>query len=856
MKASLAAFLFLTPLAILPALAERQPFAPPDTPPRYMPARQYDLQHLRLDLSFDWDAKSVAGTATNTLVPLLPGLQAVVLHAERLDIQKVRVGGAERPFTLDPRAETLTVRLDRAYGPGDTLEVAVDYSAHPQAGLYFVGPDTGYPTKPRQIYSQGETDLNRHWFPSWDFPNDRATTEMIATVKRPLDVVSNGKLLEVTDRPDGRRTFHWRMNVPHTTYLVSVAIGEYTKVSDEWKGIPVEYYVPREPGDVEKARRSFGDTPTMMEYFSQVTGHPYPYAKYAQSVVVDYMWGGMENISATTQTDRTLHDARAALEFSSEGLVAHELAHQWFGDLVTCEEWPDVWLNEGFADYFTALYKGHAHGEDEFAQEVDDLRTAYFAEDAERYRRPISTRRYADPIDMFDRHTYEKGALVLRMIHFLLGEEGWWKGIHAYLDRFAGKTVTTADLQDVLEETTGGSLGPVFDRYVRGAGHPELKVKWDWDPEARQVHLEIRQTQALDEQTGLFSYPMEVALVGLKDTEIRRVHVAPREFQDLYIPADERPRTVVLDPNAWILQTVDFDKPAAEWVVQLTDSKPLAARLEAIRALGDLGGAEAVAALGRALREEPFRGTRQEAAKALAQIATDPALEALRAGLSDKESRVRTTLLESLGSFPDHPELIPILRRALEQDQSYNSRAAAAKSLGAFEKQRAEIVPLLVSALSQDSFRDMVPGAALKSLAQIEPDRAWEPAQRLAKYGAPSASRDEALEALVTIGKEDRRRRADVRKILESYLNDPFYSLREAAYRTLGQLGDPAAIPAIERRARSEADGRQRRNAAKAIQEIHLSNQKGKEEQALQDRIEQLERETEVLKEQLRALTP
>ncbi len=212
-----------------------------------MPTRQYDLQHLRLDLAFDWDAKSVAGTATNTLVPLLPGLQALVFHAEGLDVQKVRVGGAERPFTVDPGAETLTVRLDRAYGPGDKLEVAVDYSAHPQAGLYFVGPDAGYPTKPRQIYSQGEADLNRHWFPSWDYPNDRTTTEMVATVKRPLDVVSNGKLLEVTDRPDGRRTFHWRMDVPHTIYLVSVAIGEFTKVADEWKGIPVEYYVPRGP---------------------------------------------------------------------------------------------------------------------------------------------------------------------------------------------------------------------------------------------------------------------------------------------------------------------------------------------------------------------------------------------------------------------------------------------------------------------------------------------------------------------------------------------------------------------------------------------------------------------------------
>src|SRR3954453_14966166 len=605
---------------VAPGPAAGHDFAPEGTPLRYMPTRQYDLQHLRLDLAFDWDARSVAGTATNTLVPLLPGVDSVVLYAAGLEVRKVRVNGAERPFSVDPQAQTLTVRLDRGYGPQDRLEVAVDYSAPPQAGLYFVGPDRGYPDKPRQIWSQGEADLNRFWFPSWDSPNDRTTTEMVATVKRPLVVVSNGKLLEVTDQPDGRRTWHWRMDVPHSTYLVSVAIGDFTRVADTWRDVPVEYYVP--PGtDEATPRRSFGDTPKILEFFSQVTGRPYPYAKYAQSAVVDFMWGGEENISATTQTPATLptprpeptqtastlHDAGAETDHPSEGLVAHETAHQWFGDLITCEDWSNAWLNEGFADYFTALYLRHAHGEDAFALEVDDLRNAYLREAERSYQRPIVTRRYADPIDMFDRHTYEKGALVLHVIHHLLGEEGWSRGIHAYVERFAGQTVTKADLQDALERATGVSLGAVFDQYVYGAGHPALKVKWDYQPETRQVHLEIRQTQ----KTGLFSFPLEVALIGERETVVRRVPVAARDFQDLYLPSDERPRTVALDPDGWILKTVDFAKPAAEWVIQLTASQPLPAKLEATRALGALGGDGAVAALGRALREEPFYGARQ-----------------------------------------------------------------------------------------------------------------------------------------------------------------------------------------------------------------------------------------------------
>jgi aminopeptidase N len=623
-------------------------------------------------------------------------------------------------------------------------------------------------------------------------------------------------------------------------------IGDLTKVTDTWRGIPVEYYVPHGT-DEATTRRSFGDTPKILEYYSQATGRPYPYAKYAQSTVFDFMWGGQENISATTQTARTLHDARADNDSPSEGLVAHETAHQWFGDLLTCEDWSNAWLNEGFADYFTALYMRHAHGEDAFAWEVEDLKDGYLREAERDYERPIVTRRYADPIDMFDRHTYNKGALVLHMIHYLLGEEGWAKGIRAYVERFAGQTVTTPDFQDAMEKATGVSLGAVFDQYVYGAGHPELKVKWDYQPDTRQVHLEVRQAQ----KTGLFSFPLEVALIGDKETVVRRVPLAARDFQDLYLPSDERPRTVVLDPEGWILKTVAFTKPAAEWVVQLTAAKPLPAKLEAIRALGDLGGDEAVAALGRALREEPFHGARREAAKALGKIQKDSALEALRAGLADKDSRVRTSVLGALGSFPEHAELIPLLRHALETDDSYAARGAAVTSLGAFDKHKDQVTPILVAALSQESFHQIVRGNAIKALAEVDPGRAWEPAQKLARYGAPIDSRGDALEALVTIAKHDRHRREEARKILEGYLDDPYYSLREAVYRRLGELGDPASIPAIEHQARLEADGRQQRNAEKAVQRIVTSQSKEKEDQALRDRVEQLERETELLKERM-----
>jgi aminopeptidase N len=837
-----------------PGLA-REPFATPDTPRQYPPARQYDLEHLRLELSFDWEKRSVAGTATNTLVPLLPGLDHLIFHAVELRVERVRLAGKELPFTLDPEAGTLTVRLDHPYGPQDRLEVAIDYSAQPRAGLYFVGPDRAYADKSPQIWSQGEPDLNRRWFPSWDYPDDRATSELLATVARPFQAIGNGRLVEVLERPDGRRTYHWKMEQPHSTYLVSVVVGEFTRIADTANGVPIEYYVPPHT-PAGWARRSFGRTPDMIDYFARSTGIPYPFAKYAQSAVYDYMWGGMENISATTQTARTLHDERAEQDNPSEGLVSHEAAHQWFGDLITCDSWDHVWLNEGMANYFEALYRGHAGGADELAQKIDEYRESYFAEDRDEYRRPIVTNRYSDPIALFDRHTYEKGALVLHMVHYLLGEEGWWKGLHDYAQRYANRTVTTADLQSALEHSTGVSLGALFDQYVYGAGYPELAVRWDYQPETGMVHLEVRQKQKLDAETGLFSFPLEVALVGDAGTTVHRVPLLARPLQDLYVPSPARPQTVILDPQGWILATVDFDKPWSEWVLQLASGAPVAARLAAARALGQSSATappEVVAALARALREEPFWGVRAAAAKALGEIGGDPALAALATGLGDRASKVRTAVLEAFGKFPRHPELVARLRGSLERDESYAARAAAAASLGKFQDRRDEVVPVLVKALAQPSHREQVRAAAIKALADLDARETWDEAVRLARYGAPAESRKDALLALAQLAakRQDPKFTDKTRAVLESYLADPDYLLRNSAHGALAALADPAAIPALEKSARSAADAEQRESAEKAIREIRDRVAAAKGDEDLRSRVQQLEREVDVLKGRL-----
>ncbi|HVR96028.1 MAG TPA: M1 family aminopeptidase, partial [Thermoanaerobaculia bacterium] len=554
-----------------------------------------------------------------------------------------------------------------------------------------------------------------------------------------------------------------------------------------------------------------------------------------------------ENITVTTQTLGTLHDERAEIDYPSEGLVAHELAHQWFGDLITLENWGHLWLNEGVADYFTALYRNHAGGDDEFIWEMDDLRQGYMREDAGEHRRPIVTLRYPAPISMFDRHSYNKGALVLHMVRYLTGEEGWWRGIRQYVERFALRTVETPDFQNAMEQASGASLGPLFDQYVYGAGHPEIEARWEWQADRKMVRLVLRQVQEQTAETGLFSFPLEIALVGESGTKVHSVPMLARQEQDLYIPSAARPRTVVVDPRGWMLKDLRFDKPAEEWVIQYDTAGSLATRLEALRALGELGGDTAVAALGRALREDPFYGGRQVAAEALEEVGTEAALAALRPGLQDRDARVRTAVLEGFGSFPDHRDLIPPLRRALEGEDSYKARAAAAESLGKFGDQRGEVAPILVRALSQESHRQVVRGAAIEALVELGAPQAYEQALRLARYGSPAESRDDAMDALAAIAQasEDPKRREEIRRTLEGYLSDKSYNARTDAQGALAKMADPDAIPALERSARNAAESQEQQGALEAIEDIRQALDKGD----LEQRVEQLEREVEVLKE-------
>ncbi|HYE65456.1 MAG TPA: M1 family metallopeptidase, partial [Pyrinomonadaceae bacterium] len=463
----------------------------PLPPTQYIPSRDYDMRNITLNLRFDWEREQALGTATITFAPLTSNLRSVEFDAAYMTFSSVQLStGTPLQYQTDVSREKLRINLDRPYQPKDLLTVVINYhtngvttdsgaGAQFGRGLTFIKPTPADPKRPRQIWSQGETEYNHYWFPCYDHPNDFATSEMIATVEKPLMVISNGSLVETKNNPDGTRTFHWKMDQPHASYLTSIVVGEYAPVEASYAGVPIITYVY--PHEVEEGKITAARLAEMMRFFSEKTGVKYPYAKYAQTVVRGF-GGGMENITATTMTDQMILDARAELDDTQDGLQAHELAHQWFGNYVTCRTWADLWLNESFATYFQAMWDEHHLGLDDFLyRNVKGNQDAYHAAWSQGIRRPIVTKNYSDRDAIFDVYAYPRGGAVLHMLRKTLGEDNWWRAINYYLNKYKHQPVQTEQFRIAIEESTGQSVDWFFDEWLYKMGHPIFRVTQDYN---------------------------------------------------------------------------------------------------------------------------------------------------------------------------------------------------------------------------------------------------------------------------------------------------------------------------------------------------------------------------------------
>jgi aminopeptidase N len=751
-------------------------------PVHYVRSRDFDLQHVALKLKFDWEKEQTYGTATLTLAPLMPNFQTLNLDAGAMTINSVKLNGADLKFAYDEANTNLSVTLDRVYKIGETLTLTVDYRTKgvvvantlgfgAGGGLKFIKPDADNPVRRRQIWSQGETDYNRFWFPSYDSPNDFRTSELTATVEKPMFVVSNGKLIERRDNKDGTETFHWKMDTPYANYLTSIVVGEYAEIKGNYQGIPVITYLY--PNESKEGAASVEKLPEMVKFFSELTGVKYPYVKYAQTMAEGF-GGGMENITATTMTPTMIHDRRTLLDFDSESLQSHELAHQWFGNYVTCREWSEIWLNESFATYMQALWDEHSKGRDYFLySDVRGNQNQYFQAWNQGSRRPIVTKYYPNADALFDSYAYPRGGAVLHMLRKHLGDEMFFKAINRYLTKHANQPVQTEQLRIAIEEATGQSMDWFFDQWLYKMGHPIFEITQDYDAAAKKLTLKVKQTQKID---PLNEYPQAQYFQARVDVEIddriEQVWLKPEAENVFTFDAPEKPKLVNFDYEGTLIKEVRFAKTTDELVYQMKNDKDVLGR---VWALNELAGryrsdktdimtkSGITTALQQTIATDAFWAIRRDAIQIIGAPKgnpndptvsfTDSTKAVLNNAKADKNSQVRAAAILALGLTKD-AKYAPGYLAALT-DQSYGVIDAAAIALA--RTNDAAAYASLVKLTETESWKSRLRLAGLNGLATLGDQRAVELAFKFADKSNPANVRAAALNVLAASGKGDAR---------------------------------------------------------------------------------------------------
>jgi aminopeptidase N len=752
-------------------------------------SRDYDLQHSKIALRFDLDQKKVLGDVTHTLLILHDGTAKIVFDSVGLTIQSVTVNKAAAKF--ETSAGKLIVSLPAAAKAGEKFDVGIRYEGKPAKGMYFILPDKDYPDRPKQIWTQGESEDTRYYLPTYDYPNDRLTTETIITVPASWITVSNGKLISVTDASKGLKTWTWKESVPSSTYLITVVAGEYDEVKDTWRGMPVTYYAPKGRGD--RLPVNYGRTPAMLELFSKKFGVDYPWEKYAQVMVDDFVAGGMENSSATTNTSSSLVHAKLAPEYTTgeDGLISHELAHQWFGDLVTCKDWGDIWLNEGFASFAEFVWSEAHFGKDQGDYERWQGAREWLGS-KNLWNKPIVRHDFDDSSE-FDGNAYGKGALVLYMLRHQLGDDAFYRGIKHYLEANRGKNVVTADFAKAIEEATHTNVDQFFSQWLYGAGAPKFDLSYTYDNEKHQVALAVKQTQNVEGRVAIFHVPVEVEITTATGSKLYPITVS-KASQVFTLPADSAPLLVLFDKGGYVLKSAEFHKEKKEWLYQLKNTADLADRADAAIALGKIKkDEEVVAALGDALRNDKAWGVRATAADTLGELGGASASKLLLdASNSNDRPWVRNRIVNALGNFKDDAAVAAKLNSIAKEDGSYRARAAALQALGRLKAPNA--FATLEAAVAADSPDGFLRNAALRALSSFGDDKAVPLLLQWSAVGKPIEARTAAIYSLARLQKDNK----DITKQIASYLTEPRHPIRMASIFGLGSRGDASAIPALE----------------------------------------------------------
>ena len=792
-----------------------------------MPAKPFKIKHIKLEIEPEFESKQIICKEYLTIEAVAERLELITLDAAELDIKSIKSKG-----NLDFRMidDKLNVYIE-PISEGSEITLEIEYTAKPRRGFYFIDDSI-------QAWTQGEATDSKYWFVCFDHPSMKFSSEMIVKVPKHLIAISNGRLVEERDE-DEKKVYHWLEEHEHPAYLTSLAIGDFAKLEEEYNGIKLTYYVPKDKE--EFAMLSFNHTKDMLEFFEEYTGIKYPYDKYAQIVVKDFIYGGMENISATTLTMDTIHDRKASIDFTSDHLVSHELAHQWFGDLVTCRDWQHLWLNEAFATYFEALYWKKSRGKDEFNYYMLQTAEEYFEEAEKRYKRAIVTNIYKNPDDLFDRHTYEKGACILHMLRKSIGDKNFRRVIKAYLEQYKFDNAETDDFRRCIEEY-GFSMQGFFDQWLRSAGHPELRVELNYTANVATIKIKQMQEQ-------LFKFPLDIRVVTQKEEIFNYTIEVEEKEHSFTIPIrkeeeieshefvtypptkpDEEIAYLSVDPDNKLLKRLELRLPK-QMLIKLLEKGNTVEKVYAINSLAEHSSDDVINALkDTMLDEDTFWGVAAECARTLAKIKSDDAYNALLEGLSIKHPKVRRAVVRSIGEFRKKDSIDKLLP-LLNNDESYFVQAEAALAIG--KTKAKEALEHLKNALNIRSFNEIIASNAIQGIAESrelldiilaktednEHHRVREAATlALAKY----LDNDKAYDRLLAL------------------LRDRWFKVRINAIKAFEEAKAEKAIKALEEVASRDLEPRVRRAAEEALISIREYMKKPKEISKLEEELDKL----------------
>lgn len=770
---------------------------------KFQPVRErtYDILHYKAELEPDLSQARLTARATITLEPLRP-TDHVALDAVDLEIEQVRLGSPETPLQFLLEGKSLLIDLPRKWQRKERLEIVIDYSCSPRAGMYFE-PDPENPEL-ASVFTYGEGGLHANWLPIYGDVNDKFTTEMIVSVPEPYMVVSNGRLVETRERDDGKTLYHWRQDLPHSNYLIAVYIAdlEEGKLEPALGEIPQSFWVPR--GRLEEGAVAFRNTARMVEYFSEIFDYPYPWEKHDQ-IGLPGFGSAMEHTGVTLHDTSVLRTEEAPVDFggpdfsqyhtdwTAEATISHELAHQWFGNNLTCRSLGHLWLNESFASYLMMLWAEESLGEDELLFAVDLARRHYLDYVAgEHIIRPLEYHYFDDLTTIYNEaHTYLKGATVLHMLRRQLGDEAFFSSLADYLRQHEFANVESRDLKTTIEESTGLDLHSFFDDWITGAGHPVLEVRSRYLEDLRLVDLEIRQVQPWVEGQDLFRLRVPVTLATTEETWTEIVSLA-EEKTKLLLPAAEEPVMISVDGGGDLVAEIRFEKEPDELVYQALHDR-LPGRIRAMRQLAerfptDSGTFEVFEEI---LAGQDFWAISAEAAQLLGKIRTPGAEKLLVGVLASSDYRVRKAAVLALPSFGP-TTAAPLLREVVEADSHSDVVATAivalAKVKGDLEN------AFLERQLERDSWYDEIRIATLLAFAELGRAETIPTIRPFVTALWNLEVRRAALRAWRAARSTDPELHAELMALART----PSTELQPFAVKALGELYVEAAVPLLE----------------------------------------------------------